>query len=123
MKVCFVRHRETAWSLSGQHTGMTDLGLTAHGEDESRALALRLRTLAFKQVLVSPRLRARQTCELAGFGAASKIEPDLSEWDYGITRIDAPSSCGMRVEPRHRAQRQLNDRATGLPYRKSKDLP
>lgn len=83
MKVCFVRHGETAWSLSGQHTGLTDLGLTAHGEDESRALAPRLRTLAFTRVLVSPRLRARQTCELAGSGAASKIEPDLSEWDYG----------------------------------------
>jgi probable phosphoglycerate mutase len=83
MKVCLVRHGETAWSLSGQHTGLTELALTAHGEDESRALAPRLRSLAFTQVLVSPRLRARQTCELAGFGAASQIEPDLSEWDYG----------------------------------------
>ena len=83
MKICLVRHGETAWSLTGQHTGLTDLGLTAHGEVESRALALRLRGLAFTQVLVSPRLRARQTCELAGLGAASAIEPDLSEWVYG----------------------------------------
>ena len=83
MKLCLVRHGETAWSLSGQHTGLTDLGLTAQGETESRALAPRLRSLAFTHVLVSPRLRARQTCALAGFGAASKIEPDLSEWDYG----------------------------------------
>ena len=83
MKICLVRHGETAWSLTGQHTGLTDLGLTAHGEDESRALAPRLLGLVFTQVLVSPRLRARQTCELAGLGTASAIEPDLSEWVYG----------------------------------------
>ena len=83
MRVCLVRHGETAWSLSGQHTGATDLGLTAHGEEESRALAPRLRTLAFTQLLVSPRLRARQTCALAGFGAQRRIDADLSEWDYG----------------------------------------
>lgn len=59
MNICLVRHGETAWTLSGQHTGLTDLGLTAHGEDESRALAPRLRALAFTRVLVSPRLRAR----------------------------------------------------------------
>lgn len=83
MKLCLVRHGETAWSLSGQHTGSTDLALTARGVDEARALAPRLRTWDFSQVLVSPRLRARQTCQLAGFDAASEIEPDLSEWDYG----------------------------------------
>ncbi|MBC7731976.1 MAG: histidine phosphatase family protein, partial [Bacteriovorax sp.] len=58
MKVCLVRHGETAWSLTGQHTGLTDLRLTAHGEVESRALAPRLGGLVFTQVLVSPRLRA-----------------------------------------------------------------
>jgi probable phosphoglycerate mutase len=83
MKVCLVRHGETAWSLTGQHTGLTDLALTPHGEDEARALAPRLRPMGFAQVLVSPRRRTRQTCELAGFGAASEIEPDLAEWDYG----------------------------------------
>ena len=83
MRVCLVRHGETAWSLTGQHTGLTDLGLTAQGEDASRALASRLRGLAFTQVLVSPRLRARQTCDLAGLGTASAIKPELSEWDYG----------------------------------------
>jgi len=83
MKVCLIRHGETTWSLTGQHTGLTDLGLTAHGEVESRALAPRLRGLVFTQVLVSPRLRARQTCELVGLGTASAIEPDLSEWVYG----------------------------------------
>lgn len=83
MRLCLVRHGETAWSLSGQHTGLTDLGLTPHGEEESRALAPRLNALAFTRVLVSPRLRARQTCELAGFGPASEMAMDLSEWDYG----------------------------------------
>lgn len=83
MKLGLVRHGETAWSLSGQHTGVTDIGLTAQGEAESRALAPRLRGLAFTQVLVSPRLRARQTCELAGLAVASSVEPDLAEWDYG----------------------------------------
>ncbi|WP_373510009.1 histidine phosphatase family protein [Thiocapsa sp.] len=83
MKVCLVRHGETAWSLTGRHTGSTDLPLTPHGEDEARALAPRLCPMGFTHVLASPRRRARQTCELAGFGAASEIEPDLSEWDYG----------------------------------------
>ena len=78
MKLCLVRHGETAWSLGGQHTGVTDLGLTAHGEEESRFLAPRLRSLAFAQVLVSPRLRARQTCELAGLGV----------WAAGIFQND-----------------------------------
>lgn len=83
MKACLVRHGETAWSLSGQHTGLTDLALTPVGEDQSRGLALRLQSIGITRVLVSPRLRARQTCDLAGMGAQSEIEPDLAEWDYG----------------------------------------
>ena len=83
LQIHLVRHGETAWSLSGQHTGTTDLALTAHGENQARALAPRLAQTAFTQVLVSPRLRARQTCALAGCAAASTLEPDLVEWDYG----------------------------------------
>jgi probable phosphoglycerate mutase len=83
MKLCLVRHGETAWSISGQHTGCTDLVLTARGEEESRALAGHLRGMGITQVRVSPRLRARQTCELAGFGPGSQVEPDLAERDYG----------------------------------------
>ena len=83
LQLYLVRHGETAWSLTGQHTGRTDLGLTAHGEDQARALAPRLREIEFDQVLMSPSLRARQTCELAGLGARSLIEHDLAEWDYG----------------------------------------
>jgi probable phosphoglycerate mutase len=78
-----VRHGETEWSLSGRHTGRTDIALTAHGEDEARALASRLRDIRFAHVLTSPRQRARRTCELAGLGAAAAIEADLAEWDYG----------------------------------------
>jgi probable phosphoglycerate mutase len=77
------RHGETAWSLTGQHTGLTDLPLTEHGERTARRLAERLRGLTFAKVFVSPLQRARRTCELAGFGAVAEIDPDLVEWDYG----------------------------------------
>lgn len=83
MRACLVRHGETSWSLSGRHTGTTELGLTAHGQAQSDALAPRLRGIDFTQVWVSPRLRARQTCARAGFAGASQVEPDLCEWDYG----------------------------------------
>jgi probable phosphoglycerate mutase len=81
--VYLARHGETAWSRTGQHTGLTDLPLTAQGEAEARELGERLRELSFSHVLVSPLLRARRTCELTGFGAQAEIEPDLVEWDYG----------------------------------------
>ena len=83
LQLCLVRHGETAWSLSGQHTGTTEQPLTAHGEAQVSALAPRLAHMGFTQVLVSPRLRARQTCALAGFSAVSTVEQDLAEWDYG----------------------------------------
>jgi len=77
------RHGETAWNLSGQHTGRTDLPLTERGERNALALGERLRGLTFAKVLTSPLQRAMRTCELAGFGGAAEIEPDLVEWDYG----------------------------------------
>ena len=83
LQLYFIRHGETAWSLSGQHTGRTDIPLTAHGEDEARKLGPRLREIQFARVLTSPRQRARRTCEFAGLGPAAEIEPDLAEWDYG----------------------------------------
>ncbi|MGC2224456.1 MAG: histidine phosphatase family protein, partial [Methylocella sp.] len=83
LQLYFIRHGETAWSLTGQHTGVTDVPLTAHGEEEARELEPFLRKIKFARVLTSPRQRARRTCELAGFGASAAIEPDLSEWDYG----------------------------------------
>jgi len=78
-----IRHGETEWSLSGRHTGRTDLPLSQQGEANARQLAGRLRTTTFSRVFTSPRRRARLTCELAGLGAMAQIEPDLAEWDYG----------------------------------------
>jgi broad specificity phosphatase PhoE len=83
LQIYFIRHGETAWSLSGQHTGRTDLTLTPNGEIMARALAPWLAPLTFDLVLTSPRVRARTTCELAGLGSAAQIEPRLAEWDYG----------------------------------------
>ena len=81
--VYLARHGETAWSLSGQHTGRTDLPLTDRGERQARALGERLRGAHFVKVLTSPSQRARRTAELAGFSSAAEIDPDLAEWDYG----------------------------------------
>jgi broad specificity phosphatase PhoE len=81
--VYLARHGETAWSLTGQHTGLTDLPLTQRGERNARRLAVRLKGLTFVKVFTSPLQRARRTCELAGFGPAAEVEPDLVEWNYG----------------------------------------
>jgi broad specificity phosphatase PhoE len=83
LRICLVRHGETEWSLAGRHTGRTDIPLTADGRAMSRAAGAGLQSFTFARVLVSPRLRARQTCELAGFSAQAEIDPDLAEWDYG----------------------------------------
>ncbi len=81
--VYLARHGETAWSLTGQHTGLTDLPLTAKGEAAARALGARLADVRPGLVLMSPLARARRTCELAGFGAVAEVDADLVEWDYG----------------------------------------
>jgi broad specificity phosphatase PhoE len=83
LSVYFVRHGQTEWSLSGQHTGRTDIPLTAQGEDEARALAPWLKSVQFMRVFTNSRQRARRTCELAGLGSQAELEPDLAEWDYG----------------------------------------
>ena len=77
------RHGETAWSLSGQHTGLTDLPLTDRGERNAVRLGERLKGLTFAKVFTSPLQRAMRTCELAGFGARAEIDRDLLEWNYG----------------------------------------
>ncbi|MFN9623683.1 MAG: histidine phosphatase family protein [Cyanobacteriota bacterium] len=82
--VLLVRHGETAWSLSGQHTGATDLPLTPSGEAAARALAPLLAPLTFTRVLSSPLARARRTAELAGRGKRLDLDPDLMEWNYGV---------------------------------------
>jgi broad specificity phosphatase PhoE len=81
--VYIARHGETPWSLSGQHTGLTDLPLTPNGERNARRLGERLRGLSFAKVFTSPLQRASRTCELAGYGAVAEIDPDLVEWNYG----------------------------------------
>jgi broad specificity phosphatase PhoE len=83
LRLYFIRHGKTAWTLTGQHTGSTDLPLTAHGKDEARALVPCLQDVIFTHVLTSPLERARQTCVLAGRGGAAETEPDLTEWNYG----------------------------------------
>ena len=81
--IYLARHAETAWTVTGQHTGRTDLPLTEAGERNARRLGERLKGLTFVQVFTSPLQRAIRTCELAGFGAAAEVDSDLVEWDYG----------------------------------------
>ncbi|HUK52884.1 MAG TPA: histidine phosphatase family protein [Candidatus Binatia bacterium] len=81
--VYLARHGETAWSLSGQHTGRTDLPLTGRGEQNATRLGERLKELTFARVFTSPLQRAARTCELAGFASAAQRDEDLLEWNYG----------------------------------------
>jgi broad specificity phosphatase PhoE len=81
--VYLARHGETTWSLSGQHTGRTDLPLTDRGERNARSLGMRLKGITFARVLTSPLQRAATTCKLAGYGTVAEVDHDLVEWDYG----------------------------------------
>ena len=78
-----IRHGETKWSLSGAHTGRTDIPLTANGLAQASALGRHLGNKVFALVLTSPLQRALHTCEAAGFGVRAEVEPNLHEWDYG----------------------------------------
>src|SRR6185436_1275096 len=92
--IYLARHGETAWSLTGQHTGLTDVPLTRRGERNACRLGERLAGLAFAKVFTSPLQRAARTCELAGFGAAAEIDRNLVEWNYGKYE-------GLRTEEIH----------------------
>ncbi len=81
--IYLARHGETSWSVTGQHTGLTDLPLTKRGERNAARLGERLAGSVFAKVLTSPLQRAARTCELAGFGAVAKVDRDLVEWNYG----------------------------------------
>lgn len=94
--VYLVRHGETAWTISGQHTGRSDIPLTERGERVARQLEAGLREPAFAQVFTSPLQRASRTAELAGFGAVAVAEPDLMEWDYGP--YDGRRTAEIRAE-------------------------
>jgi broad specificity phosphatase PhoE len=78
-----IRHGETAWTESRQHTGLTDIPLTERGEHQARRFSVHLHGRTFAHVFTSPLQRARRTCELAGFGAVAHIDPHLVEWNYG----------------------------------------
>ena len=82
-RLVLARHGETAWSRSGRHTGLTDVPLTAIGQDQARRLGRALAGRAFAAVVSSPLARALDTCRIAGFGDVARLDPDLREWDYG----------------------------------------
>jgi broad specificity phosphatase PhoE len=82
-QIVVVRHGETAWSRDKRHTGRTDLALTPEGREQARTLAAPLAGFRFAAVFVSPLQRARETCDIAGFGDRAIVDPDLVEWDYG----------------------------------------
>jgi probable phosphoglycerate mutase len=82
-EIYLIRHGETQWSLSGKHTGVSDIPLTEHGREQARLLRPELVTTTFKLVLTSPLRRARETCELAGLAQRAEIDRDLMEWNYG----------------------------------------
>ncbi len=94
--IYLARHGETAWSLSGQHTGLTDLPLTERGQENARRLGKRLHGLTLARVFTSPLQRAARTCELAGFGSAAERDPDLVEWNYG--RYEGRTSADIHAE-------------------------
>lgn len=91
-----IRHGETAWSLTGRHTGRTDVPLTERGEQQAARLGPHLSGLRFSHVFTSPRQRARRTAELAGFGPVARAEPDLAEWDYGA--YEGRTSAEIRAD-------------------------
>ena len=93
-QVWLVRHGETAWTITGRHTGRTDIPLTARGEDEARRLGVPLRGMRFGDVFTSPLERSRRTSQLAGFDA--RPDPDLMEWDYGA--YEGRRSSEIRTE-------------------------
>ena len=100
-EVWLVRHGETEWSRSGQHTSTTELELTEHGVEVARTLEERLAGEEFSLVLTSPRVRARKTAELAGFGGA-EVDDDLAEWAYG--EYEGITTAEIRGDPAtHRA--------------------
>jgi probable phosphoglycerate mutase len=97
-QVWLVRHGETDWSLSGQHTGRTDVPLTPAGQRQAEALGRHLGGRSFALVLTSPLGRALETCRLAGYGGTVQVMDDLREWDYGI--YEGRTTAAIRtVEP------------------------
>lgn len=84
LELWLIRHGETAWSLSGAHTSRTDIPLTDRGRERAQKIRDYLHGKTFSMVLTSPLERARETCAIAGYGDVAQIDPDLSEWNYGV---------------------------------------
>lgn len=113
-RLYLIRHGETAWSLSGQHTSRTDIPLTEEGESDARMIARDVGGVSFSHVFASPMQRAKCTCELAGLGKTAEIEDDLSEWDYGDYE-------GRRTIDIHKEQPEWNVFRHGCPGGESPD--
>jgi broad specificity phosphatase PhoE len=122
-QVFLIRHGETPWSLSGQHTGNTDMALTERGERQAKKLGEVLRSQKFSAVLTSPLQRARRTCELAGFGGMAQIDDGLREWNYG--EYEGLTSVQIRARranwevfrdgcPGGESPQQMQDRVDGV---------
>jgi len=108
-EIYLVRHGETAWALSGRHTGRTDIPLTPAGEESAKHVGRRLTGMTFARVFCSPSQRARRTCELAGFATVAQIDPDLAEWDYG----DYEGLTTAEIHAKNPGWRRLRDDAPG----------
>ena len=108
LEIYLIRHGETAWSITGQHTGLADIPLTAQGEEAAKHLSACLKQITFSYVFTSPRVRARRTGELAGCGATAQVEPNLGEWNYGNYE-------GKTSEEIHRLQPDWNLFRDGCP--------
>lgn len=120
LKVYLIRHGQTEWSLSGQHTGETDISLTAHGEIQASKLGPVLSTIEFSSVFTSPMKRAIQTCELAGLSNGAQVLPELTEWRYGdyegltseeILKSDANWNLFRDGAPNGESPAEVSDRA------------
>ncbi len=83
IELWLIRHGETEWAISGQHTGTTDIPLTDRGRERAQGIRDYLQHRAFKKVFVSPLGRARETCTIAGYGDEAIVDPNLIEWNYG----------------------------------------
>lgn len=122
-EVWLIRHGETQWSLSGQHTSSTDITLTEHGREQARSLAPKLAAQHFDAVLCSPMTRAVETCQLAGLGGQMTITADLHEWNYGvyegrttadIQKTDPAWSIWRSLMPQGEDLAQVQARATAV---------
>lgn len=96
IQLWLIRHGETEWSLSGQHTSRTDIALTDHGRQRAEELRDYLKGTSFNAVFVSPMQRARETCQIAGFGSQAIVDNNLKEWDYGV--YEGKTTAEIRAE-------------------------